>query len=372
MWTLARKNLFKERARLAISIGGVAFAVALMILLRGLYLAYEHKVGDFYNAMDVSAWVVQTGTADMLQSYSVLPSSLETDHQRDRRRRRGHPLHGTRARLQARTVATWCCTSRASTRRPAARARARCAWSRARRRSATMRSSSTRSSRTATDWSLGDRIDILDQELTVAGISAGGDVVMFQYGFVTNRRARSLLQSKGLVNAFLIRLEPDASLQAVAKRLKKEAPKTIVKSTATVIRENERIVKEGFLPVLGVLLVIGFCVGVAVIGLTIYSAVLEHRREYGVLKALGARPVQMLMVVAVQALGAAACGYIAGLAVSLLAARAAEIWVPQFITLILPADVALVGLAALLMGLIAAVIPLRNIARVDPAIVFRS
>ena len=371
MWTLARKNLFKERARLAISIGGVAFAVALMILLRGLYLAYEHKVGDFYNAMDVDAWVVQTGTADMLQSYSVLPSSLETTISATGGVAEVIPYMARELgfKLGGRDVVLYVAGFDPQARGPGP--------------GPLRMESGTKSigndeiivdkvfaHRNALN--LGDRIDILDHELTVAGISAGGDVVMFQYGFVTNKRARSLLQSNDLVNAFLIRLEPDASLAAVTKRLQKEAPKTIVKSTATVIRENERIVKEGFLPVLGVLLVIGFCVGVAVIGLTIYSAVLEHRREYGVLKALGARPVQMLMVVAVQALGAAACGYIAGLAVSLLAARAAEIWVPQFITLILPADVALVGLAALLMGLIAAVIPLRNIARVDPAIVFRS
>ena len=75
MWTLARKNLLKEKARLAISIGGVAFAVALMVLLRGLYLAYETKVGDYYDAMGVDAWVLQTGSADLLFSYSCCPES---------------------------------------------------------------------------------------------------------------------------------------------------------------------------------------------------------------------------------------------------------------------------------------------------------
>lgn len=78
MWTLARRNLLKEKARLAISIGGVAFAVVLMVLLRGLYVAYETKVGDYYVAMRVDAWVVQRGSADLLYSYSVLPAEAET------------------------------------------------------------------------------------------------------------------------------------------------------------------------------------------------------------------------------------------------------------------------------------------------------
>ena len=105
-----------------------------------------------------------------------------------------------------------------------------------------------------------------------------------------------------------------------------------VKSLAQMIKANRRVVNEGFLPVLGVLLVIGFFIGVAVIGLTIYSAVLEHRREYGVLKAVGARTRQMLVVVAVQAIFSAVAGYVVGVGVSLLAAQGAEEWVPQFIT----------------------------------------
>ena len=65
----------------------------------------------------------------------------------------------------------------------------------------------------------------------------------------------------------------------------------------------------------------------------------------------------MLVVVAVQAIFSALAGYAVGVGVSMLAARGAEEWVPQFITNITVRDLALVGIAALLMGLIAAVRP---------------
>jgi putative ABC transport system permease protein len=371
MWTLARKNLLNERARLAISIGGVAFAVALMILLRGFYIAYEHKVGDFYNAMDVDAWVVQKGTADMLHSYSVLPSTLErtlreTDGLAEvipyMAKELGFKLHG-------RDVVLYVAGFDPAARGPGPGPLRMEAGRRAIDKHEII---VDKVFAHRNGLQIGERITILDQELEVAGISSGGDVVMFQYGFVTNARARSLLQSKELVNAYLLRFAPGADPPQAMARVTTDFPDTRVKDVAEVIAENERIVKESFLPVLGVLLVIGFCVGVAVIGLTIYSAVLEHRREYGVLKALGARPFQMLMVVGVQALGAAAAGYVGGILLSLLAARAAEVWVPSFITRLVLTDVALVGVAALLMGLIAAVIPMRSILRVDPAVVFRS
>ena len=48
MWTLARRNLLGERVRLAVSVGGVAFAVLLVVLLRGVFVAYQSKIGDDY------------------------------------------------------------------------------------------------------------------------------------------------------------------------------------------------------------------------------------------------------------------------------------------------------------------------------------
>ena len=42
---------------------------------------------------------------------------------------------------------------------------------------------------------LGDILTINGQDLKVAGISSGGDVVVFQYGFVTPGRGRTLLEA---------------------------------------------------------------------------------------------------------------------------------------------------------------------------------
>jgi putative ABC transport system permease protein len=370
MWTLARRNLFKERTRLVISIGGVAFAVALMILLRGLYLAYDQKIGDFYSGMRVDAWVVQSGTADKLTD-SMLPKDLEG-------RLRGvsgvadvipYTARYVGFKLNGEDVVLFIAGFEQVQRGPQTGPLTMVSGTRA------IDDDQIIIDQVFTKkhgLRIGDKLDVLGQKLTLAGISSGGDVVSVQYAFVTNHRASELVKSKHKVNAFLLRLDPGADLGTVTAGVHDVAPHAVVKSAAEVVQENERLVTEGFLPVLGVLLVIGFCVGVAVIGLTIYSAVLEHRREYGVLKAVGARPVQMLTVVAVQALAAAAAGYVAGVAVSLLAARAAEVWVPQFITHIVLRDVLLVGVAALLMGLVAAVIPLRSIVRVDAAVVFRS
>jgi putative ABC transport system permease protein len=71
-------------------------------------------------------------------------------------------------------------------------------------------------------------------------------------------------------------------------------------------------VDETFLPIVSVLVVIGFVGGVAVIGLTIYTATMEKSREYGVLKALGASNGRLYRIVSHQALISGVLGYILG------------------------------------------------------------
>ncbi len=45
--SIARKNLFAEKTRFAISVGGVAFAVLLILVLSSLYLGWVGKLGAY-------------------------------------------------------------------------------------------------------------------------------------------------------------------------------------------------------------------------------------------------------------------------------------------------------------------------------------
>jgi hypothetical protein len=70
--SFAARSLSRERLRLAISVGGVAFAVMLIVLLRGLFVAYETKVSGYFERIPAQLWVVQDGTADFFHSYSLV------------------------------------------------------------------------------------------------------------------------------------------------------------------------------------------------------------------------------------------------------------------------------------------------------------
>jgi len=116
---------------------------------------------------------------------------------------------------------------------------------------------------------------------------------------------------------------------------------------------------------------IAFLVGTLVVGLVIYTATVERQREYGVLKAIGARNGMLYRVVGTQALIAAVAGVVLGV---LLAYGASELIMtlrPQFLVVLEPAEVLWVGAIGLSMALAAALLPARVLAGLAPAEVFR-
>ena len=78
MLFVARKNLFSERTRLAISVGGVALSVFLIGILLSLYRGWDKKVGEYVEVVPADLWVASEGATDFIQSASVLPGFLGT------------------------------------------------------------------------------------------------------------------------------------------------------------------------------------------------------------------------------------------------------------------------------------------------------
>src|SRR3989304_3517416 len=73
MLLVARKNLFSDRTRLAISVGVVTLSVLLIMLLLSLYRGWDEKVGGFVEDSNVDAWVASKGAKDFLAAASLLP-----------------------------------------------------------------------------------------------------------------------------------------------------------------------------------------------------------------------------------------------------------------------------------------------------------
>lgn len=369
MWTLAWKNLLKERIRLVISVGGVGLAVMLIIMLRGLFVSYEYRAGEYFNHVGRNSWVWQRNTASTFNSVSLVPDALRGEIRRIPGVEQVRPfvvrpvgitIHGSES---SQLVVGF--DPRDPVTGPVRLVRG------------TLQVGPNGiivdqifASRYHLD--LGQRLTVLGHRFTIDGISADGDMVLYQYAFVSLPTARALWGMDNVDNALVLTLRPRADEARIAAQVQRLSPSIVVKSSEQVIAEHQQVVNDAFLPVIAVLLTLGFLVGGAVIGLTIYSAVLEKRREYGMLKAIGSQGYQTAFVVLAQALITGVAGYLIGVGLAQVAGAVTTAWVPQFVTEILPTDLAWIALVAIASSALASAIPLLRINRIDPAEVFRA
>jgi putative ABC transport system permease protein len=105
--------------------------------------------------------------------------------------------------------------------------------------------------------------------------------------------------------------------------------------------------------------------------LTVYTSTLSRRREYGMLKALGARNRDLYGTVLAQAILSVILGFLFGLVLTLLLARLVPILGTNlFLEISLLSLLKVSGVSLVIAG-ISAMIPVRQIAGLDPAMVFR-
>ncbi len=154
-----------------------------------------------------------------------------------------------------------------------------------------------------------------------------------------------------------------ATLQAV--------PGTSVLPKRDVMANDQQIIAGIADQVIMLMVGAAFVVGALVVGMVIYTATIERRGEYGVLKAIGARNGLLYRVVVWQALVAAGLGALFGAGFAFAMGRLVMATRPQFLVTIEPAAIAVTLAAGFAMAIAGGLVPARSVARVAPAEVFR-
>lgn len=172
------------------------------------------------------------------------------------------------------------------------------------------------------------------------------------------------------INYVLVEVEPGADVEQVRARLgalpHADAYTAKVFSGRTRHYWSARTgVGAGFFTTA----ILGVIVGLVVVGQILYNGTLEHIREYGTLKAMGATNASIVRVILYQAMITAIVGFIAGGALA-LAARAG-MSKANLVVLLTP-DLALTtAILTVAMCAAAALLSILKVLRLDPAAVFK-
>lgn len=374
MLLVARKNLFSERIRLAISVGGVALSVFLIGILLSLFRGWSEQVGGFVEKTPADLWVASDGTTDFLAASSVLPDALagklkfvpEIDVVSPIIVRPMELYESGRDPNDTFDVQLVGLDPVVGLGGPIEIVKGKEIPG-----PDEIIIDEETSQRYNVD--IGDRIVKGTKSLTVAGIAKGGDFVYTQVAFVTIRTAIDFigLEPETLRTFILLTLDDPDDRDSLAHRLELATPGAMYVTPEDFADETRSRILGNILPILIVVLVVAFIVGLSVAGLTIYTATVEKSREYGILKAEGFTNPFLYRVVFEQSLITGLLGFLLGAGMTILVAPFAQDSVPQFVVFVRWQDILGIAGITLLMALAAAYIPIRRIASIDPVTVFK-
>jgi putative ABC transport system permease protein len=221
---------------------------------------------------------------------------------------------------------------------------------------------------------IGDVFEMNDREARVVGVCravrtfTGGPYVFTTY----DRAVQYAPQQRKTLSFILAAPTPGLTPGEVAARIAAE-------TGLRAYTENEfmwstirwYVVNTGIPINVGVLVLLGFIVGVAISGQTFYAFVLENMRHLGALRAMGTSTPRLCAMLVLQSLAVGLVGYGLGLGVvALLGQGALKLGkVPFLLLWQIPAATLA---AVLFICVFSALLGILKIARLDPAIVFRS
>jgi putative ABC transport system permease protein len=380
MLLVARKNLFSERTRLAISVGGVALSVFLISLLLSLYRGWDEKVGGYVEQANVDIWVGSTGTRDFLSAASIVPLDQTATLNNIPEIKVWapiivRPVQGIKVKFPERTdkdaegekmdMHFVGYDTEKNIGGPIKVIEGK---------------DKPGPGEVIIDKALAKRYDVHLNDIisaggtrwTVAGISEGGDFVVSQTVFVSLTDAQATLRMPNQATFIGIQLADGVNPDEFTAETEKQIPQAVAFTRVEFAAATRDIILGNILPILLVVLVLAFIVGLAVSGLTIYTATIEKGREYGIIKAVGFKNSYLYRLVFEQAIVTGAIGFIIGVGLTLSFGSFASSQVPQFVTLVHWQDLLAVLGATIVMSLLAGYVPVRRLAAIDPVEAFKA
>jgi putative ABC transport system permease protein len=356
--------LFSSRRRAVLGVLGVGVALVMALALDGIFAGATRQVSRYIDASPADVIVSQRGVRTIHMSVSVLPDSVSDAVAELPGVAWAEPILFTSDSIE----------SAAGRRRPSyvfgyqAGGRGGPATLLAGREPDSGELVLDESAAGDLGVEVGDRVRILGRSWRVSGVTTGMTSIVNTTAYVRYDDLAALLGRQGAASYILVGAEENPALLAGKIEL---ATGQTAQTRPRFSAEERAIVREMSTDLMMIMSVAALIVALAVIGLTLYASVLSRLRDIGVMKALGSDGSRIARLVVTQAAWTTSVATVVAVALTYMIG-ALVAWLTPDIDLVVEASsVARIGVGALLIGLVGAVIPLMRVARVDPASVFR-
>ncbi|TMF15405.1 MAG: FtsX-like permease family protein [Chloroflexi bacterium] len=221
-----------------------------------------------------------------------------------------------------------------------------------------------------TNVAVGGSINLFGHALRVVGISgdtnAAGDFFLFTPIDLAQMVAGTQTVSYGLV--YLDGAVPSADVAAAINRI----PGLEALPRATVAGNDQATIASSFGQPVEILVVVALVAGVLIAGIVLYTATVEHARDFAVLKAIGAGRLVLYGSALMQSLVLSVCGVLLGWGLAAALAAALDTWYPVIASNLDFDLVAKLAGIIVAVNLLASLLPVRYVRRIDPQEVFKA
>lgn len=375
MGLLARRNLFHDRVRFAVTLTGIVFALVLIIIQFGLFLGFTTTTSNNIDNSKADLWVVFRGVGyfDTARAFSerkyyqvlATPGVAQAEKYMQAFARWKRP-DGRQENIQIIGF------------RPGSGLGE--PWNVV---AGSVEAVKQEDAIIVDDlyreklgvWNIGDRVEIGNHRARVVGFTHGirsFTTSPFVYAsFKSSLDYTNPTSRETDVAYILVRAAPGVSLAELKTSLRERLTDVDVYTTPEFSARTRfywMFTTGAGLAVLTAALM-GLIVGIAVVAQTIYAATMDHIREYGTLKAMGATNRYLYRVLIEQAVWSAALGYGLAMIFAHFIVKASE---KGGAVVLMPWQMKIcMFFLAVVMCVAAALVSINKVTRLDPAMVFR-
>ena len=366
---IARKNVFHQKGKLALSLLSIGASLALILILLGFREGLYAALTAYVNNMGADLIVAQNGVEGLVSSSSVLPTSIHAQIEE---------LAG--ATEAGHVLVAGAIFAREKTKTPiilvgyVPNSNMGAPWKLGQGRYLEGDSEIMLDTWLAqrTRVQIGDEVDLFGRKFEVVGLTRETASWMSPYVFISLKAAQESLGLVGSVSFHILRLPEGADSEDAIKAIKSGIVNVDVFPPNKIAETDRRVIAAVMDRPISVLILVAIIIGIAVMGLTSYTAIADRMREYSLLKAVGASRIQLTGLIVWESLYHAVLALFVGIGLAYLTAFFIMANWPQFNVLIRPNSVLLVAMLAIVMTVFSALLPLRRLSQIDPLEAFKA
>lgn len=225
----------------------------------------------------------------------------------------------------------------------------------------------------ATPLKVGDTLELNDRRAVVVGICRVSRTFQSQPVIYTtySRATQFAPRERKLLSFVLAGVRPGTSVAEVSERIRNETGLDAMTGDDFAWKTVMYFMKNTGIPInFGIAVMLGFLVGTAIAGQTFYNFTLDNLRHFGALKAMGAGNLRLLRMILLQGLIVGVVGY--GIGVGAAASFGALMGPSELAFRLLWQTLALTGVAVALICVLASLVSIQRVMRLEPGVVFKS